>query len=826
MNDATPIKPTPTLVEKVVDDLKASGLEIKDMMVRVADMPEKNMIGVPGNAQGYIIPYFDLYGKPLQFYRMKVFNGEPKYRQAAKTPNHVYIPKGFMACWNSVKRKALVFTEGEKKAAAAVKRGIPTVAFGGADSWINRTILIPKESEVGAYTHNRTLVYARLPAATFDESLFSTLAVGLQEILDMAMVAKTVFYICFDSDSGGRLSFQVQRAAAKLGLELRYKGFNIGQIRHIVLPNLESCEDKIGLDDFLVDEEDGGPSEFAELMKTVANKKSAFPRHPNIREFVNKQLQKPKLDRKQTQNLSLAVITDLDARGRRMWSPSQLQLYYFDQNSKFLMKCRVNDGDFQMMQETDFGKILYRDYGLGPAADQRIFQWFGAQFAAEDPIEEVDPHRIIASYEGDEDICRIQINDGEYVKITGDPRKPFECIGNGAGNVLFESGLVKPITAKELKVQLDKRLREKPRMWWQEVLAQTRLRDQDGRAKEMAALLYYISPWLNRWRGTQLPVELMVGEAGSGKSTLAEVRLNIITGDAQLRNAPNDLKDWNASIGNSGGLHVTDNVHLMDKNLKQRMSDELCRLVTDPNPRIEMRKYFTEADTRTIKIGCVFAFTAIQMPFLNADLLQRSITLEFNKATTGGKEFSYDSHWKERILKEYGGRAAWLSHHMHILHLFFKKVEEKWDTHYKSKHRLVNLEQSLILMSEVFGIDGSWIPEYMVKSTNEALGRNDWVLEGMTAWCEHVRTIFKGDVEKMVKKLYDTQDMVAWFENEEDFDKNHTLTNTRSLGRWLQSNTHAAKTVAGLHQWGKKDNRMKYYVGGLQKETTHQHQGI
>lgn len=796
-------------LDMMIADLAKSGLTFEDVFTRVLDGPERNMLELGQNALGYIIPYYNLFGKQLPYYRAKVFNSEPKYRQVKNTPNHVYFPPTFWKVFQKVKGTMVILTEGEKKAALMCKLGIPAVAFGGVDSWSNRTILLPKQTELSSYSYNRNIMAAKLPNANVEEANLSPLAIGFNDLMDVCLKHKTTFYIVFDTDSHNGLSAPVQRAAAKLGYELRFKGFQIGQIRQLILPYVEHDDlEKIGLDDFLMHEEDGGIKEFMTLLEKCSKSKSAFPRHPNIREHLNKQLQRPKLDRKQMQNLSLSLVTEMDARGKRMYSTSQSQLYYFDGNSKILMKVNINGNDPAGQQETPFGRLLYRDYGISPAADQRLFQWIGSQFAAEDPIEDVEPHRIICQPRSGEDILRYQINDGAYIKVTGDTKFPFQIVPNGTDTVLFESGLVKDIDTDQLKVELGKRLREPLTMWWGEVLKGVRLKEQ-GMQATIVSLLYYISPWLNRWRGMQLPVELIVGEAGSGKSTLAEIRLNIIAGEAKLRNAPTDMKDWYASIANSGGLHVTDNVHLVDKNLKQRMSDELCRLVTDPNSRIEMRKYFTEADLRSIHVGAVFAFTAIQQPFLNADLLQRAVLLELDKSIADIKDgsFTFDSFWKEAQLTKYGGRAAWVSHHMHVLHLFFKKVAEKWDPHYRSKHRLVNFEQSLVLMAEVFGIETEWIPDFLMNTANSTVGRSDWTLEGLIEWAHKARKHKLGP-----NKTWTAADISGWAEDEDDFSKNYTLTNTRALGKYMQTNKHNLIAIVGMEEVGKKDNRMHYKV--------------
>lgn len=801
--------PDKTPLELMNADLARSGLKFEDMYCRIMDAPERNMLGLSTNAQGYVIPYYNMYGKLIQYYRAKTLNMDNTYKQVKGTPNHVYFPPGFRKAFEATKGKMVIFTEGEKKAAAAVKAGFPCCAFGGVDSWANKILLIPKDAELTAYAHNRSLISAKLPSANFDDANMSVLATGMQELLDICLKRKTTFYIIYDSNGSSGVESQAQRAAARLGYELRFRGFNISQIRQIVLPDLDDDDefegDKVGLDDYLVSSE-GGAEGLATLIKQNLQKSSAFPRHPNIREHINKKLQKPKLDRKETQNLSLSVITELDSRGKRMYSKAQSQAFYFDAMSRILMKVTVNDGELQAMQETQFGRLLYRDFGISPAADNRIMQWFGSQFAAEDPVADVDPKRILATPQPGEDIVRFQINDGEYIHVEADG---WKILPNGTAGILFESDHVLPIVANDLRHEMAKRAREPLTCWWTDVLQGVRLKER-GESAKIAAMLYYLSPWINRWRGTQLPVELVVGEAGSGKSTLAEIRLNILTGDAKLRNIPSDLKDWNASIANSGGLHVTDNVHLVDKQLKQRMSDELCRLVTDPNPRVEMRKYYTEADIRTIHVGACFAFTAIQQPFMNADLLQRAFLMELDKSTKELKDgtFSFDSHWKEKQITRFGGRTAWVSHHIHVLQMFFKKVKEKWNDSYKSKHRLVNLEQSLMLMAEVFGMENEWIPDFLMYQNNSTVGRADWVLEGLLCWVEQERRIKKN----WSTSLYSTQTISNWAQNQEDFDKNPTLTSSRSLGKWMRANKHNLAVIVGMEEFGEKNNRVVYQI--------------
>ena len=342
---------------------------------------------------------------------------------------------------------------------------------------------------------------------------------------------------------------------------------------------------------------------------------------------------------------------------------------------------------------------------------------------------------------------------------------------------------------------------------WATVLSDVRLKDQ-GRQRDITALLYYMSPYLYRWRGMQLPVEMVIGESGSGKSTLCELRLNILEGDARLRNAPQDLKDWHASISNSGGLHVTDNVQLVDRNLRQRLSDELCRIITEPIPHIEMRRYYTNADLMRIPIRAVFAITAIQQPFQNADLLQRAIILDLDKSTSLGEGkpgIMYDAEWRNNQLERFGGREGWVAHQLFVLHKFFQLVAKKWDARYQAKHRLINFEQAMCLMAEVFGQDSTWIPNYLAAIVDATLSEADWTFEGLKVFCEETFEIAKG-------RKFTAQMISEWAEGKEDYAKCEVLISPRRLGRYLQIHKSMVAQICGLYTAGTQNNRILYTI--------------
>lgn len=817
-------------------DLEMSGLTPKDIQARVMENSERAACAVSPTTDGYVIPYFNIFGKPLSFYRVRLLGtSEYKYKQLKGTPNHVYFPPDFQ---KAVKGKNyVIFTEGEKKAAACVKAGFPAIAFGGVDSWRSKILLIPKDSEIGAYSYNKDLIGIKLPSSILPSAIAQEpISLGFEEVVNFCKETNRHVIIIYDSDESTTVSSlkpDVQRAASELGFELRRRGLATQQIRQCILPRIDDTG-KTGLDDFLASLEDGS-AQLEALLQTCLAKRSAFPQHPNLQEDLNKKLQNAKLTRKDMQRLSMNVITDLDAKGMRMFSEEEGNQYYFENKHSRLIKVDLDDNNPN--PNSPFNKFLYRNYGLSPSADNRLIKWLATQYAAEDPIEDVNPFRVFARKDDNDEVIRFQLSDGLYVRISGDKNNPIEIMSNGTDNILFESGHVQSVDADELLAEFKKRQKEPLNMWWEDVLHEVRLKSH-GRTAALYALLYYVSPWLYRWRGTQLPVEQIVGEAGSGKSTLCKLRLNIISGESKLRGAPSDLKDWHASIANTGGLHATDNVQFADKALRQKMSDEICRLITESEPSIEQRRYYTNTDTIRMKVDSVFIFTGITQPFNNADLLQRSIIMELDKlAKESSKdekpnqdkpvEVVYESDWEQAQLQKFGGRTAWLSHHLYVLHKFLELANTKaWNKSYKAKHRLINFEQNLLLMAELFGVDASWIPDHIAKTTDTKIVDADWTLEGLRAFAMLVGKLRDNPDTKKLQELctrieapfsqaregnFSAKAISNWANQNDAYIECHNLTNPRKLGRYMGTHKAMIAQTTGLMEMPKKVNNLTMY---------------
>ena len=800
----------------ILENLAASGLTPKDLRARPIRGPElaaTNSTAGPystsdSDSIGYVIPYFDASGQLLPFYRVRFLNREPKYKQPKGSRNHIYFPLSFQACLRKARKvfdkPFIIVTEGEKKAACAVKAGFPTISLGGVNNWCSSVISLPAGTSLDTGKAGR--VQARLPGSAMNSFVGETLtlAEGMDSLVGLTLSAGLCLIIVFDTDTPNGLKPEVQRAAALFGYELRYRGIPVEHIRQVVLPPSNSGSKKVGLDDFLLAEK---PEAFQALVEENLKLRSAFPRHPNPRGFVSSKLQKAKLNRKESQNVSLAILTELDARGRRLRSRGASLPFYFDETTRKLMPAPLLQRHGEPMHESTFGNFLYQEFGLS-IADYKVLTWLAFQFTGEKPIEEVEPHKVFApSVEHDRVV--LQISDSQFVIVTADPEEPIKILSNGSAGILFEQDQVEPLDGNELLKEFNSQRKKTLEPWWYEVLNALSLRESvtrpryDGHSQEMLTLLFYISPWLYRWRGMQLPVEIVIGEADSGKSSLFELRLRIITGRPFLRNAPTDLRDWHSSVVSTGGLHVTDNVQFTNKDVRQRVSDELCRLTTEPDPHVEMRRLYTTSTLNRVPVSTVFAITAIQQPFYGADLIQRAAVFDL-EAIRG----HHDSQWVQHQIGKFGGRTAWIAHHLLVLHRFLHACVEGgfWDPEYNAIHRLAHYEQSLLVMTDILHIDGSWITGALRQNTEDLVSEADWAIEGLKAFAEEHRPRKPSNKDF----TFTSTDIAHWAQSNEDFTDNPQLTNARRLGRYMQAHRYAIERSVGLEEVGRFNNRKQY----------------
>jgi hypothetical protein len=798
----------------LVEDLKRSGLQASDLDAYLAQEAELAAVGIRPHlyldtpnvgTPGYVIPYYGINGERAPYYRVKLFAPLPKgarYLQPTNSGSWLYFPKNFATLTRAALEgksrskvngfpAAIIMTEGEKKAAAGCKFGYPTCAVGGVWNWRTRTVILPEGTQLMKNRDNAIIAKIEkgttLPP-TSDRRAF--LAGGLEELI--RLVTNNNLQIIFAFDTDNPRNNDVEAACAELAFEFRIHGVSTRNIRQLHLP--ANPGGKLGLDDFLVAY---GPEAFDGLLAKVCEAKNAFPVHPNLKALINKRLS-VQIGRNEAKEMSLMVLTDMDRHGIRMIEKSTNTPYFFDSRSKGLLRVNLMQHHSEPLHESKFGEFLYRTYDIGQA-DTRLIPWIAAGFTGEEPVSQVEPRSTVALLKGNR--IAYQLDDGHFCIVSGDSKMPIMICENGSEGVLFKADQVEPVDHKDLIQKVRQQinwLQTKPaydEMYWPKVLSTMKFaRPNDPK---VMACLSYISPWLLRWNGAQLPVELMVGEPGSGKSSTYSLRLQILSGRPALRNQPTDVRDWYASITSGDGLHCVDNVHMVNKELRQRLSDEICRIVTEPAPYIEMRKLFTTSDNFRLPVRVTFAMTAIQQPFLNADILQRSVIFEVQAV---GKDHSSD--WAGMALNAFGGRIGWLAHHLAVLHVFFRRAEQGgWNPNYKSGHRLAHFEQMFRLIGSIIGVpDAEIVSQQLAGVAESQVSEYDWTMEALKRFNqEHIR-----EFQRDPRKVFTLQDVSAWAEANEEYLDNQTIINPRRLARYIKSHKYMVEKVAGFQEMENK----------------------
>lgn len=784
--------------EFMIEDLAKSGLTVADLQARKVTSTEIHATGSPQQCDGYVIPYRSIGGVAIPFYRVRLKNWEPKYKQLTDEPNHIYFPRGFWDAANDESTEYILFVEGEKKAACAAKHGFACAGAGGVDSWSNKTVSLPKEAKLSKAKDGR--IVAKLVAGLEESGHQDELASGMKELIELIIRRDIPLVIVYDSDRKGHVEPQVQAAAARLGYALRFHGIPARNIRQFILRAPPGyMEDKIGLDD-LLEATKVTPAQLDHAVRKVCAKPSAFPRHPNPREYLNKKLRRTRMTREQLQGLATSILCDLDANGTRLYSQDEDELYYFSRTTKKLIK--VNFKTNENYAKSDWGIFLYQNYNLS-AADERIMIWLETLYAGEEPVAAVEPERVVAVRD---DAIYYQISSAQMMKVTSGR---IQVLDNGSDDILFLSDAVEDLDKTKLVGKVNELLESKEPLpnYWLDITKRTRLADDAEHSHaRLLSYLYSISPWFYRWRGTQLPVEMMVGEPGSGKSTLYQLRLSILNGRPRLRNPAKDINDWGVSVGNTGGIHVTDNVNLVNSQLRQQISDEMCRLITEPSPTIEKRKLYTDNELVYTPVKAVFAITSVRQPFGAADIIQRSIITHMNK---GDEAVEYHGDWAGEQLEKFGGREGWMAQQLVFIHKLLGMVAREWDPKYRAKYRLVNVEQLLKMSARLYGDDDSWLVTYMEDVQSEKIAENDLILGALRQFSELVVEKF-GEYNKSNQSTFTARELGDWMKTHPDFKDVELLTNARRLGKFLKDNPNMLATVAGISEFSVRSNAITY----------------
>lgn len=794
-------------------DLGRSGLNreaINELRIRPASTIELESCGLrPGSPETlgstapYVIPYFYINGVPAPHYRIKVLHETEKgtkYRQPANSQNWIYFPPGFTEV--SQNAPFILVTEGEKKAAAATQWGFPAVALGGVDSWRSRTFELTvtgmkaarnkSDEEIG----NKIIVKLSSSGNGSVKELESGIAKGLTELADYAIEKEKTLFITFDTDltEAPFIKPEVQRAAADLAFFFRTESaVPLRLIKQLVLP-IEGA-DKVGLDDYLLAE---GADELFHLVKEAMATAPGllYPRRPELKQWMTKQLNSGRLGRDGIEKIAISVVAEMDARGRRLRSPDN-RFYYFDSERKRVIPATYVGNFERFVPDAGFSQFLYTYYGLR-SRDLKVKEGIIDAFTAEDPIETVSPHRGIRVGKSEVDL---QISDSRFIRANADG---LTVCDNGTDGTLFLSDQVESLNVEKDDLRKFTRAYDKQKdkvVVWHKVFQELKIEPFPGVSKEetleLLAATFYISPWLNRWKGTQVPLEIATAEAGSGKSSLYSLRLTVLTGRPELQNVPQDLRDWYAAISEAPGMWVGDNVRFTGKDMRQRLSDELCRLTTEPDPHVTLRKLYTTSERARIPINSAFALTSIYPPFQSADLQQRSLVIKFKAIPEGERQ----SNWLEHQLTRFGGRQSWVFYQLLALRDFFRIVKTEWDDSYRSYNRLANYEQAVILMAKVLGLKSVTQDVLKRLAYNAPEGGDDATMEGLKEFAH----------DRKPNELFAAGEVVEWAEQQEDYKQDNVLISSRKIGRYIRAHEYDVQKYAKIVP-KRGANRTLYFV--------------
>jgi len=205
--------------ELMLADIARSGLDDKDAkLLHMSTAPHKLKPAIAG----YTIPYFDTQGRKTKFYRVRYVESTNtgfaalagkktlRYAQPPGTVNEVYLPpyidwKEYLAG-----KLPIIFTEGEKKSAAATKNDLPTIGLGGVWCFMSTRAQAP-----------------------------------LLPIFDEINLKDRMVYICYDSDAATNPDIVVAEYTFAKRLTERGAVVMIARI-----PSVKGA--KVGIDDYLL----------------------------------------------------------------------------------------------------------------------------------------------------------------------------------------------------------------------------------------------------------------------------------------------------------------------------------------------------------------------------------------------------------------------------------------------------------------------------------------------------------------------------------------------------------------------------------------------
>ena len=767
----------PALSPGTIKDLERSGLtkatvEASGIRDEATDATVNALLSERYHVKGFVLPYFDLAGKELSFYRVKVLeslNGAKpaKYLQPKTSSTHLYVHPlilDLVANWATDPDSVLFITEGEKKALAGLQAGLPIIAVGGVYNWRTHVHTIER-----GYVRDEAKASTRI--IHLDDRGEKAYRMEVAPELDGIEWAGRKVILLFDSDA--ETNPEVQRAAFELANWLGDKG---AEPRQISLAGRLTSDGKVGLDDLLL----ADPSFAGSLLDPDWRAAEGFrplPRDPL--EWVSGQLNSGRVTRATQDRVAQFAIDWLDANGTRFMGVDGTY-YFFDSATRVLHDFHPGT-NLNTLRETSFGHLLVEQLGLDPADNSTVGRLIG-RYPLGAPI--ITPHRVLAqNVPTNPDVIYYQISDADVIRVSKDG---LEFVSNGDEDVLFYSGGVEPMDLDRLERDCNSWKPKQP--LWYDALSTLNL-DPLGeldleQSRRLLTVLCYLSPWLNRWRGLMLPLEIAVGEANSGKTFQYNLRRGVLTGRTSLQGLPDDFRSWVAAVGAAPALWVCDNLGNVRSDYWHRLNDELARLITDPEPSIELRQLYTTATTLRVPVNTAFAITTVRNPFTAPDVLQRSLLYHLAAIPVGKR----DPDWYVGRMK---ARSKWVAEHLNYLHRFLSLVDTDWEHNFQSGYRLVHFEQAVLLMGRALGWDMTKVVAGLPGVVAATVAEYDPVIEALSIL-----------VEEWNKPRRDCnmRDVLDWVEMDPGgrFSAIRQFANEIILGKYVTSHRYDIEQATGV----------------------------
>lgn len=777
-----------SLTPETLRDLERSGLTKKTIASSgIQDGATDDAVGVllrdKYKVTGFVIPYVSVDRSPSKFYRVKVLsslNGHepPKYLQPRGAGNHLYTPSSISDIepdWAKDASVTLYLTEGEKKALSAIQAGLPTIAVSGVFSW--RTHLHTLERGVVRVEDKPSAKIVHLDDR--GEKAYRTQVAP--EFSDIEWKDREVVLI-FDSDA--TTNSEVQRAAFELANWLAERGAVTRQISLAdrVSPAVlrragRSESEKLGLDDVLSLD----PSFSDHLIDPEWRDSEGFrPLPSDPHEWVTEQLNSGRTTRDTQERVAQFAIDWLDANGTRFMGADGTY-YFFDNETRVLHDFILGKSGVGAVRETSFGHLLMEQLSLDPVDASTLGRLIGL-FPLGARV--ISPNRVLAQSPDQPDVIYYQLSDADVMKVSSDG---LEFLSNGDDDVLFYKGAIEPFDLDVLASACEEWKRPKVPLWYKALstLNLTPMGDLDlEQTLRLLTCLFYVSPWLNRWRGAMMPLEIAVAEPNSGKSFLMNLRKGILTGRPSLSGLPNDYRDWVATVSAAPAMWICDNLGNVKTDYWHRLNDELARLITDPAPSIEMRQLYTTATTFRVPINSSFAITTIRNPFTAPDILQRALVYGLSAIPNGKR----DPDWYTDRLSH---RPEWVAEHLNVLHLFLKLARSKWQANFKTGYRLVHFEQAILLAGEVLGWDMREIVDGLAGVVAATVAQYDPVIEAFTTFID--------EWDRGRKRIH-LREVNAWVEQDpgERFTALRQFANEITLSKYVLSHKYDLEQSAGV----------------------------